>query len=178
MRALWVFGYGSLMWRPDFRYVSRCPAWIVGWQRRFWQGSTDHRGVPGTPGRVVTLVPAPGARCAGTAFQVAPGDVPSVLRRLDHREKGGYARHEVGLEGADGRALGNGLVYVATPDNDDFLGDAPVETIARVAAHARGRSGTNREYVLRLAQALRGMGADDPHVFAIESALRAHGRSS
>ena len=64
----WIFGYGSLMWRPDFEYCQCHNAWIDGWGRRFWQGSTDHRGVPGAPGRVATLVREPGAKCWGTAF--------------------------------------------------------------------------------------------------------------
>ena len=69
--ALWIFGYGSLVWRPSFPFAERRGAWIDGFARRFWQGSTDHRGVPGAPGRVVTLEHATGARCFGAAYRIS-----------------------------------------------------------------------------------------------------------
>ena len=91
----WIFGYGSLVWRPDFPFVERYHAVIEGWVRRFWQGSTDHRGVPGAPGRVVTLVAEPHARCSGTAYRVDDAVIDSVINTLEYREKGGYRREEI-----------------------------------------------------------------------------------
>jgi cation transport regulator ChaC len=169
--ALWIFGYGSLMWRPAFPFAERRASWISGFARRFWQGSTDHRGVPGAPGRVVTLHPEADARCFGLAFRVDAQHQPSVLATLDHRERGGYDRLDVALHFTDGSSA-SGLVYLAAPSNPNFLGPAPLEAIAAQVASAAGPSGSNAEYVLRLASALRELTAEDEHVFALEALLR------
>jgi cation transport regulator ChaC len=169
---LWIFGYGSLIWRPSFPFAERRAAYVRGWARRFWQGSTDHRGVPGAPGRVVTLVRDPGGRCAGAAYRIGAHDEDLVLRRLDHREKGGYERCEVALRLHDQTtAPSRGLLYLATPENANYLGPAPLDEIAAQVRGAAGPSGTNVEYVLRLARELRSMGESDPHVFALEGLL-------
>ena len=163
----WVFGYGSLIWRADFPWLARQPAILTGWARRFWQGSHDHRGVPDAPGRVVTLVPAPDETCVGVAYRVES----QVFQHLDHREKNGYERVAVGLKLADGEHV-DGVVYVAPIDNSAFLGDAPLGEMARQIQSAEGPSGSNVDYLLELAAALRDFDADDPHVFAVEAAVR------
>ncbi|ANB17055.1 gamma-glutamylcyclotransferase [Dokdonella koreensis] len=165
---VWVFGYGSLIYKADFPYLERRAARIDGWTRRFWQGSHDHRGTPEAPGRVVTLVAQAGAVCLGMAYLVTP----EVFAHLDHREKNGYLRHRVALDFGDGHGA-DGLVYIADPANAAYLGPAPEADIARHIASAHGPSGPNRDYLLRLADALRALGADDPHVFTIERHLRA-----
>lgn len=168
MTDRWIFGYGSLVWRPAFRYQARSPGFVEGYARRFWQGSTDHRGVPGAPGRVVTLTAEAGARCWGMLYRVHAEDADEVLAALDHREQGGYARREVEVHlPALARRQGGVLVYLATEDNANYLGPAPLHEIARQVRGARGPSGANAEYVLRLADALREMGADDEHVFSL-----------
>jgi cation transport protein ChaC len=172
---LWVFGYGSLIWRPDYPYVERRVAWIEGWERRFWQGSTDHRGVPGAPGRVVTLVADPGGVCWGMAYLIAADSRADVMAHLDHREKGGYSLLDVGLNFADAPDAPEtpGQVYLATADNPNYLGPASLHDIARQIAGSTGPSGDNVEYVLELAEALRAIGAHDEHVFALEALVRA-----
>lgn len=165
-REVWLFGYGSLIFRPDFPFLARRPAHITGWARRFWQGSHDHRGTVEQPGRVVTLVPQEGARCQGMAFLVTP----EVFAHLDFREKNGYLRFRTTLAFTDGDAA-EGLVYIATDENAAFLGPAPEAAIARHIAGAAGPSGPNSEYLLRLAEALRELGAEDEHVFEIERHL-------
>jgi cation transport protein ChaC len=173
LAVLWVFGYGSLMWRPGFDHEQRRAGYVVGYRRRFWQGSTDHRGVPDAPGRVVTMLPQQGERCWGIAYQVAAAQEQQVLAQLDHREKGGYARVTEAVHDAAGEPFAEALVYIATPDNPNYLGCAPLPDIARQVVHAEGPSGRNDDYVLRLAQALRDIGADDNHVFRLEAMVRA-----
>lgn len=167
----WIFGYGSLIWRPTFPFAARRPAFIEGYARRFWQGSTDHRGVPTAPGRVVTLVPAAGTRCEGVAYAIAPDDAGDVLSHLDHREKGGYTRHEVALHFAGVDSPTRGLVYIADEANAEYLGPAAIEDLVAQIRTARGPSGSNAEYVVRLAEALSALGASDDHVFDIAARL-------
>lgn len=162
-RPAWVFGYGSLIYKADFQFLERRPACIRGWVRRFWQGSHDHRGRPGDPGRVVTLVASDGALCHGMAYRVTA----DVLAQLDVREKNGYLCFQTPLHLRGGEQA-RGWVYIATPDNGAFLGPAPEAEMARQISRCEGPSGSNRDYLLSLARALRRLGADDPHVFALE----------
>ena len=165
---VWLFGYGSLIFKADFPYLERRPASIEGWSRRFWQGSHDHRGTETAPGRVVTLVPDPGALCHGMAYLVTPEE----FAHLDHREKNGYLRLATDIHFDDGSSV-EGLVYIATHENAAFLGPASEAEIARQIAAAHGPSGPNSEYLLELAKALRELGKPDPHVFEIERHLSA-----
>ena len=144
---MWIFGYGSLIWRPAFEHLEAESARIDGFARRFWQGSSDHRGVPGAPGRVATLVEAPGSHVVGVAYRVSPSVATRVLSRLDHREKGGYARHRVELSMTEGRRA-QGTLYLATPENAHWLGPAPIEEMAAQIASSVGPSGRNDDYLL------------------------------
>lgn len=165
---VWLFGYGSLIYKADFPYLARRPASITGWVRRFWQGSHDHRGTPDKPGRVVTLIESPGTVCAGMAYRITP----DVFEHLDHREKNGYLRVTTPLTFADGQHE-QGLVYIATADNAAFLGEASEQQIADHIAASHGPSGSNADYLLQLAKALRQLNVGDEHVFRIEHYLLA-----
>jgi cation transport protein ChaC len=167
VESVWLFGYGSLIYKADFPYLERRPATIHGWSRRLWQGSHDHRGTPAHPGRVATLVPEHDAICMGVAYLVTP----ATFEHLDHREKNGYLRFTMTLH-FDGDRVAEGIVYIANPENAAWLGPADDAEIARHVAGAAGPSGRNSDYVRKLAEALRELGADDPHVFGVEARLR------
>jgi cation transport protein ChaC len=168
LNKTWVFGYGSLIYKIDFPYLEREPASIIGWTRRFWQGSHDHRGTPDSPGRVVTLIPSPGAICHGMAYLVDH----DVFEHLDHREKNGYERCAVRLDLEKTEQTVDGLTYVAAVDNHAYLGPAPLPELAAHISRSSGPSGSNTDYLLQLAQALRQLGAHDPHIYALEALLR------
>jgi glutathione-specific gamma-glutamylcyclotransferase len=165
-QSVWLFGYGSLIFKADFPFIERRPASIAGWARRFWQGSHDHRGSEAAPGRVATLIAQPHAHCAGMAYLVTP----EVFAHLDHREKNGYLRLAIDIRFDDASSV-EGLVYIARQDNAAFLGEASERDIARQIAASHGPSGSNREYLVELAHALRALGKTDAHVFAIEQHL-------
>jgi len=165
--STWVFGYGSLIYKVDFPFLEREEAAIEGWERRFWQGSHDHRGTPEAPGRVVTLVPAAGALCRGIAYRIEH----RVFEHLDHREKNGYERHAVSISLASSQRQVGGILYVAKADNHAYLGPAPMAELAAHIDGASGPSGSNRDYVLALATALRELGDADPHVLELETLL-------
>lgn len=164
--SVWLFGYGSIIFKADFPYLERRPAHIMGWTRRFWQGSHDHRGTLEAPGRVVTLVPQEGAPCAGMAYLITP----EVFAHLDHREKNGYLRLVTEIHFSETEKA-EGLIYIASEENAAFAGPASELDIAHQIARAAGPSGRNSEYLLLLAQALRELGSDDAHVFEIEKHL-------
>jgi glutathione-specific gamma-glutamylcyclotransferase len=167
---IWLFGYGSLIYKVDFPILDSRPASIKGWKRRFWQGSHDHRGTPEKPGRVATLIEAAGEQCFGMAYQVTEEE----FEHLDHREKNGYLRFEVDINFTDSNPLQSkkGLVYIAPTDNEAFLGAASELEIAQHISQSTGPSGDNSEYVYLLAKALRALGVDDPHLYSIEGYLR------
>lgn len=121
---------------------------------------------------MVTLLPREGAVCWGMAYRIDAGDLDEVLATLDYRERGGYRRLWTEVFEREGAPpLSRALMYLATPDNPNYAGPTELSAIAAIAAESVGPSGSNREYVLRLAAALDELGVDDPHVAALAALL-------
>ncbi|XP_041660579.1 glutathione-specific gamma-glutamylcyclotransferase 1 [Cheilinus undulatus] len=173
--SLWIFGYGSLVWKPDFKYRRSKVGYIQGYKRRFWHGDNFHRGNDEMPGRVVTLIEDDDASTWGVAFEVTGSQVEESLKYLNVRETvcGGYITKMVDFfpEGKD-EAPVQAMLYIATPDNPLYLGPASPEEIGIQIAVSRGKTGHNLEYLLRLAEFMRSScpHVEDHHLFAIEKA--------
>uniref|UniRef100_A0A8C6V2G4 Gamma-glutamylcyclotransferase n=1 Tax=Neogobius melanostomus TaxID=47308 RepID=A0A8C6V2G4_9GOBI len=173
--SLWIFGYGSLVWKPDFKYKRSKVGYIGGYKRRFWHGDNFHRGNDERPGRVVTLIEDDDASTWGVAFEVSGAQAEESLKYLNVRETmcGGYLTKMVDFfpEGEEGAPV-QALVYIATKDNPLFLGYATPEVIGFQIAMSQGKSGHNLEYLRRLAEFMRQRcpRVRDDHLFHIEAA--------
>ncbi|KAI0199177.1 ChaC-domain-containing protein [Astrocystis sublimbata] len=179
----WIFGYGSLIWKPPPHYDRRIPGWVTGYVRRFWQ---DHRGTPNAPGRVVTLIErsfwasladahdsAP-EKVWGTAYRIKAEHVKEVAEYLDIREINGYTIHYTPFHPADGSAPIRTLVYIGTPDNDQFVGPQDPQALAQHIQQSEGPSGLNRDYLLELEKALDELSPEsgDAHITDLSDRLR------
>ena len=167
MSIEWLFGYGSVIFRPSFSFVERANATLHGAMRRFSQRSDDHRGTAEQPGRVVTVREQVRASVRGAAYRFALDDAEAIFAALDARERAGYERVEREVTLDDGRVV-PAMVYVAPRGNPWDAGDESEAQIASIIGVARGPSGTNADYLRQLADALRAIGDHDPHVFALE----------
>lgn len=165
----WLFGYGSIVWRPNLEYVRKRPALLKGWGRSFNQKSYDHRGTPDAPGRVLTLRQDTQRDCLGMAFEISDASWCDTLVYLDHREKGGYVQTVVDVEIGGGSV--SAVSYIAPPGNPHDAGDESIEQIVRVIHTAHGPSGTNREYLLALMRALEHSGIKDRYLDSVLSAF-------
>ncbi|KAI6190130.1 Gamma-glutamylcyclotransferase [Aphelenchoides bicaudatus] len=169
---MWIFGYGSLLWRPNFTYQIVVPGIVKGYSRRFWQLSPDHRGNPSNPGRVVNLVSEPNSVCWGLAYKIPENDVEATRAYLDHREQAGYELQTVEFHPDDGSPTFELEVYISTahPENIYYEPTASIDEIVETIVSSHGQSGSNIEYALRLAEVHRRFASHvlDEHLFEIE----------
>jgi cation transport protein ChaC len=156
----WVFGYGSLMWRPGFPFAERRGATLHGRRRAFCIYSVHHRGTYERPGLVLGL--APGGATRGAAYRIAEADWPDVYAYLIEREQPTEtyieARRHVLLD--DGRRV-ESLVFLSDVLHAQWAGALSPERQAELIAGARGLSGPNVDYLRDLVEHLREMGVRD-----------------
>ena len=167
---LWVFGYGSLMWRPDFAFVERHRAQLHGYHRSLCIFSHVHRGTPDAPGLVLGL--DRGGRCRGIAFRVAAAQAPVTIDYLRAREQINrvYLERHVRVQLDDGRRV-RALTYVADRRHPQYAGRLPEADVMRLVRQGVGLSGANPEYVRNTHEHLIQLGVSDPILARIAEAL-------
>jgi cation transport protein ChaC len=172
--ALWVFGYGSLMWDPGFDYCERQIARLGGWHRSFCMKSIHYRGTPEDPGLVLALDAAAGAACAGVAFGIAAGRAEGALAYLRARELISDAYREMRLPVAldDGREV-EAVTYVIDQAHAQYCAGLDLEAQAAVIARARGRNGANADYLWNTVAHLAELGLGDPDLDWLALRVRA-----
>ena len=156
----WVFGYGSLMWRPGFDFVERKPATLHGRKRAFCIYSVHHRGTYERPGLVLGL--APGGATRGMAYRVDEAAWPEVYAYLVEREQPTetYVEARRAVRLADGRRA-EALVFLSDVRHPQWAGALGLERQAELIAGASGLSGRNVDYLRDLVQHLREEGVRD-----------------
>lgn len=159
---LWVFAYGSLMWNPEFPWVSREVARLEGYHRAFSMASIHHRGTEDHPGLVLALDETPGAACEGLAYEVGPQVADEVLAALREREliSSAYVERQVALRLRSGGEV-TALAYVIEKSHAQYRGGLPLEDQARIIASATGGRGPNTEYLYNTVGHLEDLGIDD-----------------
>ncbi|ASG54532.1 gamma-glutamylcyclotransferase [Salmonella bongori] len=158
--AVWIFGYGSLMWNPALTFEESCTGTLEGWHRAFCLRLTAGRGTACQPGRMLAL--KEGGRTTGVAYRLPDSTLEEELTLLWKREMitGCYLPTWCSLTLDDGRTV-NALVFIMDPRHPLYESDTRTRTIAPLIAAASGPLGTNAQYLFSLDQELRKLGMRD-----------------
>ena len=169
---LWVFGYGSLMWRPGFSYVERHLATVHGYHRSLCVYSHVHRGTAARPGLVLGL--DRGGSCRGVAFRVEAQARAATIAYLREREQVTLVYREVTLRPRldDGRRV-EAVVYIVDQRHGQYAGRLPQDEILRLVRQGVGVSGRNPAYVAATHDHLAQIGVRDARLAAIAARLGA-----
>jgi len=169
---LWVFGYGSLMWRPGFDFIEQVPARLIGEHRALCVYSFDHRGTPEKPGLVLGL--DRGGACRGIAFRVRGEQRHATIEYLRGREQTTNVYREVmrsvWLENA-ARDRVSALTYVVDRGHLQYAGRLTLADQLHYVRQGHGRSGANRDYVLATVKAIEAQGCRDQQLHQLATML-------
>lgn len=180
MEQFWIFGYGSLMWRPGFEFLASEPALVRGWHRRLCVYSYVHRGTPEQPGLVLGL--DRGGSCHGLAFQVAPERWHDTITYLRAREQvtSVYLEKRKPVRLLESGRMVEATTYVVDRDHHQYAGVLQDEDLLRHVVSGQGVSGHCIDYVMSTVDHLRAMKLRDPTLerLAARLLLQAASRSS
>lgn len=170
--TMWVFGYGSLLWNPEFPIAQSEVATLHGFARSFCMRSIHHRGSEEIPGLVLALDAQEDAHCKGLALRVEPGHEEATLAALREREliSSAYVERFLDVELASGEVV-NAVVYVIDPHHVQYC-HLELEEQARIIARAVGGRGPNSEYLFNTAGHLDEIGLSDPDLSWLTERVR------
>ncbi len=175
--AMWVFGYGSLLWHPGFEVAESVVATLPGYARSFCMRSIHHRGTEEDPGLVLALDEDSQAACEGMALRVAERQEEATLAYLREREliSSAYIEKNLAIQLQDGRAV-TAVVFVIDETHVQYCGGLPLEEQARIIARAVGGRGPNTEYLYNTASHLSEVGLHDPALEWLHARVKALAR--
>jgi glutathione-specific gamma-glutamylcyclotransferase len=172
---LWVFGYGSLMWRPGFAYLEQVPARLIGLHRALCVFSFVHRGTPERPGLVLGL--DRGGMCRGVAFRVAAAARAETVEYLRAREQvtSVYVEslRQIELEDKARRRV-RALCYIVDRSHVQYAGRLTLAESLRLVRQGHGKSGPNRDYVVETVRALEALGYREGELHLLAERLGGH----
>ena len=170
--AVWLFGYGSLIWNPTVHVAEERRAHVEGWHRAFCLNARAGRGTLAAPGLLLGLLP--GEACSGMALRVAEEGLRDELTLLWRREMlaGSYVPTWVAVQGDDGAQFGHAIAFTINPASPQFAGWLDEDEVVRRLATARGELGTCADYLFRTRDGLRTLGLPDPTIEHLAARVR------
>jgi len=170
---LWIFGYGSLIWKPGFEHVERMPARMIGLHRSLCVYSFVHRGTPEKPGLVLGL--DRGGACRGIAYRVTAKKRAATLAYLREREQATSVYLErvrtAWLAGNPEKPV-NAVCYIVDRSHQQYAGRLSIAEQVHIVRQGHGGSGNNREYVLETVNALEALGMRDKELHLLAERLK------
>ena len=169
---LWVFGYASLLWRPEFDFTEHRSAQVHGWHRALRMASRINRGTPERPGLVFALLP--GGSCHGAVYRIPRAHVAAELERLWRREMptGVYDPRWLACRSAQGSV--QALAFTLSRQSPQHTGRLPDAQVLDILRHSKGRYGSTLEYLLETARALKERGVRDREIERLVALARRH----
>jgi glutathione-specific gamma-glutamylcyclotransferase len=169
---LWVFGYASLIWRPEFDAVEQRPATVFGYHRALEMRSTVNRGTPECSGLVFALVP--GGSCRGMAYRIDPARADAELDRLWAREMPTGVYDPKWLPCRTPEGMVQALAFTLSRNSPSYVGPVPDTQMLEILRSACGRYGTTLDYLVGTAASLRGVGIRDKEIERLVELARRH----
>jgi glutathione-specific gamma-glutamylcyclotransferase len=171
-RNIWVFGYGSLMWRPGFAHIRSLPGTLYGFHRSLCVYSHQYRGTPDKPGLVFGL--DRGGSCHGMVFEVAAARWNETLAYLREREQLNQVYREI-FKRVRVKGLTEpveALSFVVDRAHAQYAGDLSGDDILRLIKQGKGQFGECQDYVHNTLEHLRGLGIHDARLERIAAQLK------